>query len=213
MIVRDYHGGCQPPRGRLATLFLLLQKFSFPLLNEGLAFYLLPPVGSFSDLIREPAHTQFGDLVERCRKVATVLGRRTLIVLGYSFPRYLVKRYSESRKGWSNPPSGSWTAGCCSGCLRLPNSFFMVIAVVAVLAGAFLQRAPLSSALRGVDLVYQLTGADGGGFALALVGWLVKVFLETGDELGWSSFKHVPPTTPHCSAIPKCKQYSRRAEN
>jgi len=127
-----YHCGGQPPRGvcGLTTLFLLLQDLFSPSLDDSRVFHFLPPVRSFSDVIRECTHPQLDNLpVERCRKLTPALKESTLTVLGCSLPCHCIWWYSESRKGWSNPPSGSWTARARLGSLRLLDIFFMVVVV------------------------------------------------------------------------------------
>jgi len=81
-----YHGAGQLPGGGFPIRFLLLRNFSSPLLKSDLVIYLLPPVGSFSYMIRECTHPQLDDLVELCRKLATTLEEPAPTVLGCSFP-------------------------------------------------------------------------------------------------------------------------------
>jgi len=133
-ITRLYHCGGKSPRGSLATVVLLLQDLFSPPFNNGLVFHLLPPVGSFSDVIGERTHPQLNDLVERCRNLAAVLEEFALTVLGGSIVCHRIRRQRSpiSRKGWSNPASGSCTAWVRSGSLRLPSRFIRVVVVLVI---------------------------------------------------------------------------------
>ena len=58
-----YHGRSQVPR-RLLIVLPLLQSFFPPLLGNGFVIHLFPPIGFFSDTVRESAHPELDDLGE-----------------------------------------------------------------------------------------------------------------------------------------------------
>ena len=75
-MARVYHCSCHFPRGvRRPVRLLLLQDLFLPFLGDGFVFHLLPPVGSFSDDMRDRTRQQLGDLMDRCRNITASSGR------------------------------------------------------------------------------------------------------------------------------------------
>ena len=73
----------------------------------------------------------------------------TYTLLGCSLPRPCIGWYAESRKGWLNPSTGSWTDDRCS---RLPSSFIDIMTaavwaiVRSVIAPSYAGNRPSSGA-------------------------------------------------------------------
>jgi len=90
-------------------------SFISPLLNDDHILHLLPPVGLFSDFVRERTHQQLSDLANRCQKLTTNLGNRHLQPSGAPFLDIHSHDPLNHSKGCSKPPFENWTASPSPG--------------------------------------------------------------------------------------------------